>query len=110
MNTNEKIATWLGMKKLTKNAYERKIDGGYKYYFLDFLHDRNQQKWIEDKLIEGGDGIIYSYYLDKKYWFVEIFDSAYPDSASKVWKTNESKDLAFIQAVEQLIDKETIKT
>ena len=106
MNTNEKIAKLLGIED--ELIYRSNGEIFYKEIKLDFLHDRNQQKWIEDKLIKLGYGIIYEYYLDKnpKYWFVEIFDSAYPDSESIVFKTNESKDLAFISAVEQLIDKE----
>ena len=114
MNTNEKIATWLGMKKLTKNAYERKIDGGYKYYFLDFLHDRNQQKWIEDKLIELGYRIDYCFEEKGTHWEIIIakeenanwYDLDYIDNTIYIGIKNESKDLAFIQAVEQLIDKE----
>ena len=114
MNTNEKIATWLGMKKLTKNAYERKIDGGYKYYFLDFLHDRNQQGWIEDKLIELGYRIDYCFEEKGTHWEIIIakeenanwYDLDYIDNTIYIGIKNESKDLAFIQAVEQLIDKE----
>ena len=102
MNTNEKIATWLGMKKLTKNAYERKIDGGYKYYFLDFLHDRNQQGWIEDKLIELGYELTCEYWQGTKQWTFDIYNI----NQELGHGVNESKDLAFIQAVEQLIDKE----
>ena len=103
MNTNEKIATWLGMKKLTKNAYERKIDGGYKYYFLDFLHDRNQQKWIIDEIIKRGYGIEMTYLLKVKEWSVNIYDIYLHDVAAFCDK---DLDLAFLEAIEQLIDKE----
>ena len=110
MNTNEKIATWLGMKKLTKNAYERKIDGGYKYYFLDFLHDCNQQKWIEDKLEKEEYWIEYLYNTDAKIWLVFIHknENMYRTDYHliQIRTMNKERNLAFISAIEQLIDKE----
>ena len=119
MNTNEKIAKWLGLEL-------RECWVGYeKYYFkngkpliwekdLDFLHDRNQQKWIEDKLIELGYRIDYCFEEKGTHWEIIIakeenanwYDLDYIDNTIYIGIKNESKDLAFIQAVEQLIDKE----
>jgi len=105
MNTNKKIAKWLGWisemeinqgvvciaDKDIKNAIEVE---------LDFLHDRNQQKWIEDKLIELGYEIKIN--QDKEGTLVQIGKEPFRPIASG---ENKSKDLAFISAVEQLIDK-----
>ncbi len=99
MNTNEidnKIGKWL-----FGDLYDPDSD-----IKIDFLRDRNQQKWIEDRLIELGYGIFEDCDITTKEWCIEIFDSAYPDSLYYASSKNKSKDLAFIQAVEQLIDKQ----
>jgi hypothetical protein len=105
MTTNEKIARWLGLE--TFNApLEDNILVVYKdnkRITLDFAGDRNQQGWIEDKLIEEKFRILYQYLLSEKKWIVVI---DYENGKLGADKTNQSKDVAFIQAVEQIIDKE----
>jgi len=106
MNTNEKIAKWLGMVRMNemwcKPNEDETVSVYPKNYILDFLHDRNQQKWIEDKLIELGYGIMHDYIQsDNSHNF-----SLYIGQTVEYTGENESKDLAFISAVEQLINKE----
>jgi hypothetical protein len=108
MNTNEKIAKWLGWisemeinqgvvciaDKDIKNAIEVE---------LDFLHDRNQQKWIKDKLKE----LKYMWVADFngiRYSFI-ILERTSMTRCEIVRNENKDEDLAFIQAVEQLINK-----
>jgi hypothetical protein len=116
MNTNEKepnskIAKWLGIKKhkcvssqgesysyINENI-DKESNENREVEYLNFLHDRNQQKWIEDKLIELGYVIVYQYV---NIWMVTIINKK---PLPFVYEKNESKDLAFISAVEQLIDK-----
>jgi hypothetical protein len=120
MTTNEKIANkkiskWLGYETFEINENNsslsviqnigtglcaRRPDGiSVK---LDFLHDRNQQKWIIDELIKRGYRIqiIHTEYGTS----VNIWHN---DDLTEYHKTNEMIDnSAFISAVEQLIDKE----
>ena len=108
MTTNEKIAKWLGLKFIGK-PYELEIYEGpksnYKYATqLDFLHDRNQQKWIEDRLEELGYTWI-SAFNGKYHFFTIMKRFRVGDTLSKT--RGDDEDLTFIQAVEQLIDKET---
>jgi len=113
MNTNEKIvnqkiAEWL---KVISHIYgEYEVLYYYKNYHpvtkFDFIHDRNQQKWIEDKLKEDGWRISYLITVNGN-WAIVIFKTW---KIREIYKCNESKDLAFIQAVEQLIDKENEST
>ena len=125
MNTNEKIvnqkiAEWL---KVISHIYgEYEVLYYYKNYHpvtkLDFIHDRNQQKWIEDKLIELGYRIDYCFEEKGTHWEIIIakeenanwYDLDYIDNTIYIGIKNESKDLAFIQAIEQLIDKENEST
>lgn len=103
MNTNEKIAIWLGLVRHLATTLENYWWRGDDLIQLDFLHDRNQQKWIEDKLIEEGYELYYEHIKIK--WMVEILK----DKDIFYQTISESKDLAFISAVEQLIDKEETK-
>ena len=116
MNTNEKIAKWLGLET-EKDPLTEHLRTRYKaleFVYIDFLHDRNQQKWIEDKLIELGYRIDYCFEEKGTHWEIIIakeenanwYDLDYIDNTIYIGIKNESKDLAFIQAVEQLIDKE----
>jgi hypothetical protein len=106
MNTNEKIAKWLGLKCKTMRHPD-----GYNYLYLDdlrweiidFLHDRNQQKWIKDKLKELGYTWLSSF--NGKHYFFDIMRRWNINDLLTKGK-NEDEDLAFISAVEQLIDKE----
>ena len=111
MTTNETICKWLGFEKniATIEEYYWRVDenGIDDMIKPDFLHDRNQQKWIEDKLENEGYLITYTltdvfhYSGVKRIWKIVIVGEPHSD----IIKSNESKDLAFIQAVEQLIDK-----
>jgi hypothetical protein len=111
MNTNEKICKWLKFKSAKvlgdygiPQPIWKKPDGTIVYNdIIDFLHNRNQQKWIEDKLIELGYEITTE--VDQNgakvtIWKVddgwEIPESIY----------DKSKDIALINAVLQLIEKE----
>lgn len=102
MTTNEKIAIWLNHEHIHEEIWMNPIN--HANYWIDFLHDRNQQKWIED-------------FLKKDGWAIGRF-------TNKLWKGTEIKkgnkkyqgdtysdnDGDFIQAVEQLIDKENERT
>jgi len=108
MNTNEKICKWLGLET-EKDPLTEHLRTRYKaleFVYIDFLHDRNQQKWIEDKLKEDGWRISYLITVNGN-WAIVIFKTW---KIREIYKCNESKDLAFIQAVEQLIDKENEST
>jgi hypothetical protein len=106
MTTNETISKWLGFTEVKGSAYKCYSYNGQNVYenTLDFLHDRNQQKWIEDELIEKGYKIDYDYYY--KSWHIGIQKDKY-----KIWfeSENESKDTAFIECVLELIKKEETK-
>jgi len=100
MNTkgkNKAIAKWLGIEI---------YDGGG---FWDLSKDdmigkwqpdkcRNQQKLIEDKLIEIGYDIIYHYPQNSEKWTVII-----STNKKSILTQNKSKDTAFINAVIELI-------
>jgi hypothetical protein len=118
MNTNEKIAKWLGLIPNIKDDiiiywedkwgvrwYSKPI-GSFRRYNLDFLHDRNQQKWIIDELKKRGYVLVFI--IDSK--GAECLIYGEPDKSNTkelLHKTsNKDEDLAFISAVEQLIDKE----
>lgn len=108
MTTNEKIAKWLGFKKY-------KCQDGMRAWLhdekeknlqdLDFLHDRNQQKWIIDELIKRGCRIktTISEYGTK----VHIWHNDYLWETVK--KNDEIDDTAFISAVLELIEKENAR-
>ncbi len=105
MTTQEKnkvIAEWLELEIKAED------DGNYCYlnnHFrcmeqdLRFLTNRNHQKWIEDKLIEMGCQILIGYDPSTKEWNIHIIDFTHP----KIIKFNTSKDIAFIDAVIELI-------
>jgi Uri superfamily endonuclease len=117
MTTNEKIAKWLGVKKhkwissegesysyinenIDKESSELRI-----VEYLDFLHDRNQQKWIIDELKKRG-WIIKIHITDKRTW-VSIYKLEGMGEKIVEYGGSEPDDgEALIQAVEQLIDKE----
>ena len=105
MNTNEKIAKWLGLEK-EKNIYpypweEYWVREHIIYKNLDFLHDRNQQKWIEDELIKRGWRI--KIYICEQICEVKIWHN---DDQIEVIGYDENSDLAFLEAVERLIVKD----
>ena len=105
MKTNEKICKWLGMTEIKdERIYKR-----YNYYGeiifddkIDFLHDRNQQKWIIDELKKRKYSI--------KIFITENYATAiiYRGGIGEFRGLSELGDdgPAFIDAVEQLIDNE----
>ena len=107
MKTQEKnkaIAEWLGYEcidnPLTPNMVSIKIDNYEKLWHPD--KDRNQQKLIEDKLIEINCFVQYTYDDFKKEWEVYL-----DNSKNKTFtRQSESKDIAFIDAVIELIQNE----
>ena len=105
MNTNEKIAKWLGLET-EKDPLTEHLRTRYKaleFVYIDFIHDRNQQKWIKDKLKE----LKYMWVADFngiRYSFI-ILERTSMTRCEIVRNENKDEDLAFIQAVEQLIDK-----
>ena len=104
MNTNEKICKWLGLET-EKDPLTEHLRTRYKaleFVYIDFLHDRNQQKWIWDKLMELGYIIIST--TDMEGTDVVIYKKNHKPNSERIF--NKDEDLAFIQAVEQLIDKE----
>ena len=77
MNTNEKelnnkIAVWLGMA-IFKKTGQIVYPDEYKGIIPDFLHHRNQQKWIEDELVKREYYIKYEYDPELRLWSVEIY-------------------------------------
>jgi len=98
MNTNEKIAKWLGINYPLKDHVW--VDGAD--YILDFLHDRNQQRWMIDEIIKRGYGIEIVYLLTSKEWNIAIYDCHMEDVVG-IYKKD--LDSALFEAVEQLIDK-----
>jgi hypothetical protein len=128
METTEKILQFLGFRDKDEslilktpngtNLARELPNGGWditldrdnpNYIPLDFLHDRNQQKWIIDKLKKRGWRIITI--IDKNYAcvdFIKWYGTLAERDYEKISKENKISDLnlAFIQAVEQLIDKE----
>jgi hypothetical protein len=109
---NSQIAKWLGFEqKYIKNLGIQWVINleDSKPIKLDFLHDRNQQKWIEDELIANDYEIEYGYVAkDDGWWEVGIFDSM-PMGTINILQRNVSKDTAFIEAVLELIEKEETK-
>ena len=95
MKPEDKICEWLG-ENIAIKVNEEYFIGGKK---VNFLNDRNQQKWIEDKLIELGCDISYCYYSIEKIHSFVISDKH--DEFYEI-ESKESKDIAFLQAVEQL--------
>ncbi|OGM08855.1 hypothetical protein A2Z67_02500 [Candidatus Woesebacteria bacterium RBG_13_36_22] len=121
MNTNEKIAKWVGVRKHRFVGYlgetycyineniDKESHENREVEYLDFLHDRNQQKWIEDKLIELGYGINYTYsQMWKKHFYNIVPKEVDETNIHKYFKGESeiSKSIALISAVKQLIDKE----
>jgi len=107
MNTNEKIAKWLGLqeKYITNFGIQWVINLEDSVPInLDFLHDRNQQGWIIDELIKRGWRI--KIYICEQTCEVKIWHN---DDQIEVIGDNEDLDLAFISAVEQLINQEETK-
>jgi hypothetical protein len=103
MTTNEKIAIWLGLKHDWKKIWIH--PNGKDFIILDFLHDRNQQKWIIDELIKRGYRIQITY--------TEYGTSAniwHNDNQTEFHKSNDKiDDSAFIECVLELIEKEKVK-
>jgi len=108
MNTNEKelnskIAVWLGMA-IFKKTGQIVYPDEYKGIIPDFLHDRNQQKWIIDKLKKEGYAI--ETYTDLDTTEVTIWNPKESWDMPEDFIENKDEDVAFISAIEQLIDKE----
>jgi len=104
MNTNEKICIWMGYHK-HKHAKELFINMELKpqYFKPDFIHDRNQQKWIRDELKKRGYKIIETESLTFNSILIFKGDESYSVAA----KSNEKDlDIAFIEAIMQLIENE----
>jgi len=75
---------------------------GKKWQLIDFIHDRNQQKWIIDELVKRGYSI--EIYYSKRGMEVRIWgDDSYLEFCEEKEKLDDSN---LISAVEQLIDKE----
>jgi hypothetical protein len=121
MTTNEKIAKWLGcitfyinhasnsvIEKIGTGLFAKKSENDT-CFKVDFLHDRNQQKWIEDELIKKGYMVVKV--LEKENAFVRLakVKQDIKNFFESIEKENDKPDLdtAFIEAVMQLIDKET---
>jgi hypothetical protein len=114
MTTNEtkSIAEWLKLEIFEEERYIYKVERydtherfakTKKLIKLDFLHDRNQQKWIIDKLKELGYTIETN--ENKISSYVAIFNT-YVSIYEHYTGHKEYGGEALIQAVEQLIDKE----
>lgn len=107
MNTNRIIAEWLGIERIK--------DGTYVYWYykktgdhlpndmLDFLNNRNQQKWIENELKKRGYAI--EMYVIKDYARVTISPNRSPKEY-EAFNGDGDLELAFIEAVLQLIKEE----
>lgn len=107
---NKVIAEWLGLKDQIipmQYANGECIDV---IENLDFLHDRNQQKWIIDELEKRNYWLIYTYSPSDKTWVIQIHKVINEGRTDfrliQVRKKNQSKDQAFIDAVIELIEKE----
>jgi len=70
---------------------------------IDFLNNFDQLQWIEDKLRELGCDISYCYYSAEKIHSYVISDK-HDEFYEK--ESKESKSLALLQAVNELIKKE----
>jgi hypothetical protein len=111
MTTNDKIAKWLGFRKKSDNEghtyFIHNKYGQMIIYDFDFAGDRNQQKWIEDELIEEGYEFEYGYVAkDEGWWEVGIYDTMPMSKINILVKSKTSKDAALIEAVLELINKE----
>lgn len=107
LSINSKIAKWLGFKNIRNIKFPDLglcIVDGIVPIQLDFLHDRNQQKWIEDELQKRGIGTMYDYDPTEKRHSFTLYDGQICNPISE--SDHKSKNEAFISAVEQLIDKE----
>jgi len=108
MTTQEKnkaIAKWLGIDVYSDGSIWDLSETKYKKW--QPAKDRNQQKLIEDKLIEMGYEIQY-YHPKNGYWIVTLklskkISKFYHKLISVGVKENKSKDIAFIDAVIELI-------
>jgi len=113
LNTSElypKICRWLGLiyhegSEMTggKDYWESKEHGIILNTDIDFIQDYDQLQWIEDKLRELGCDISYCYYSAEKIHSYVISDK-HDEFYEK--ESKESKPLALLQAVEELIKKE----
>lgn len=109
---NKVIAEWLGIKKQSDfmgREYWVRNNGLIMWTEPDFLHDRNQQKWIEDELIEKGYGILSQWFFLSEMWNIEIYSDLVNSYEITIDKSNKSKDQAFIDAVMELINQEEKK-
>ena len=70
---------------------------------INFLHKCHQLQWVEDRLIELGYGIEYTYLMIANEWDAKIFDCYLHDVCSAC---NKSKSHALLEAVIELIEKE----
>lgn len=101
---NKTIAEWLKIEvdKISwrgKFIGYGKISDDFELWFWNPNKDRNQQKLIEDKLIEMGCQILTGYDPSTKEWNIHIIDFTHP----KIIKFNTSRDIVFIDAVIELI-------
>ena len=120
MNTteiNQKIAEWLGIEKKLNPNWTTKMSNVFRQYnyfyngieiYPDFLHDRNQQKWIEEKLEKEIYEIHYHYVNGN--WEIELMIGHNIQNLVStpiyITKIDKSKSLAFLQAVEELIQED----
>ncbi len=101
---NKAIAEWLGIELnkygCPKKFYISDIEQFYNKFEPD--KDRNQQKLIEDKLVEMGYWIDYSYNPETK-MHQSTFYTGF-ESDDEIIAINSDKDIAFIDAVIELIE------
>ncbi|MBA7627107.1 hypothetical protein ES703_34569 [subsurface metagenome] len=98
---NSLIAEWLGYEIQGLSPNEVSIKNPFGEPFSIFWKpdkDRNQQKLIEDKLIEMGCFITYTFDDHEEKWRICIYEEDYD-----VMEIDKSKDIAFIDAVIELI-------
>lgn len=106
MTTQEKnkaIAEWLGYKCTVHPAAPNMVWAEINTSYEEQWHpdeNRNQQKLIEDKLIKDGWNISWSYRQRDESWLI-IIKIILTDNY--FYKENKSKDIAFIDAVIELI-------
>ena len=100
---NIKIANWLKHEHIYEEIWMNPIT--YQNYWIDFLHDRNQQVWIIDELVKRGYRV--DIYFSEHGADVRIWHN---DSHVDISITSDKiDDSAFLNAVEQIIDMEEIK-
>jgi len=112
LNTTElypKICEWLGMKFIDSDYlfwHNEKIP--FEFKNIDFLNDFDQLQWIEDKLIKLG--YVVATVSDKEGTNVTLYKEKEPadDITYEYHETTsaESKALALLQAVEELLNRE----